>query len=218
MQVRLKVLRGKSEGREIRVTGPKFIIGRDEKCNLRPRSEVISRQHCEISLDDAVKVRDLGSRNGTFVNDTPVKSDWHLLVSGDVLRLGKIEFEVSIDTKVSDKRPKVKDVKDAATRLAEAELEDSDVSSWLEEADEVEKARKLSDPETRQFKLDETDRVKLKSASEETKTITDHDTSEDIKEKPKKKEPGKLPRPSGPSSKDSVEAASDMLRKFFNNR
>ena len=69
MQVRLKVLRGKSAGKEVRVAGPKFVIGRAEEANLRPRSDVISRRHCEISIDgDVVTVRDMGSRNGTFVN------------------------------------------------------------------------------------------------------------------------------------------------------
>jgi DNA-binding NtrC family response regulator len=52
----------------------------------------VSRVHAslEIGADDAVSVRDLGSRNGTFVNGEPVKSA--RLAPGDVVRIGDALF------------------------------------------------------------------------------------------------------------------------------
>jgi pSer/pThr/pTyr-binding forkhead associated (FHA) protein len=65
--VRLIVARGKPEGNCIPVPGPLFTIGRDEACQLRPRNELVSRRHAELSLTtDAVILRDLGSRNRTL--------------------------------------------------------------------------------------------------------------------------------------------------------
>jgi pSer/pThr/pTyr-binding forkhead associated (FHA) protein len=213
MQVRLKVLRGKSKGKEVRVPGPKFLIGRAEDANLRPRSDVVSRRHCEISIDgDEITVRDLGSRNGTFLNGVELEEPKQA-VEGDHLKVGKLEFEILIKHELAEVGEEVGQPADSG------EFDDSDISDWLDEAQQVERVRRLTDPETRQFKLDETDRLKLEQAGQETERITDHDTSDDKKKaKPEKKAPGKLPKPTGPSSKDSREAASDMLKKFFNAR
>src|SRR5262249_3050843 len=48
-------------------------VGRSEDCMLRIRGDVsnltVSRRHCLLDIDPpAVRVRDLGSLNGTFVN------------------------------------------------------------------------------------------------------------------------------------------------------
>ena len=70
MHVRLKVMQGSSEGKEVKIPTPKCVIGREEGCHLRPNSDAISRRHCVIiTTDNEVVVRDLNSRNGTFVND-----------------------------------------------------------------------------------------------------------------------------------------------------
>lgn len=214
MQVRLKVLRGKSEGKEVRINGPRFVIGRADECNLRPRSDVVSRHHCEILVgDEGVTIEDLGSRNGTLVNGEVIAGK-RTLAAGDHLRVGKLEFELLIqETAAPTAERAVVDADDSS------QFDDSDIGSWLDEAEQVERVRKLTTPDTRQFKLDETDRVKLETANQETEQISDHDTSEEKKKtKPEKKEPGKLPRAQGPSSKDSREAASNMLKKFFNAR
>ena len=52
------------------------MIGRGEDCDLRLQNRFVSRHHCELIVDDrdqVLRVRDLGSQNGTFVNDGPVK-------------------------------------------------------------------------------------------------------------------------------------------------
>jgi len=232
MQVRLKILQGSNAGKEIKIPSPKCVIGRGDDCHLRPQSDAISRRHCVIiTTENEAVVRDLNSRNGTFVNNERVAEE-SVLLGGDMLRVGPLEFEVAIEqTPGKPKRPKVADIKEAVARTAEGssvgtatELED--VSQWLEEADTEEKQRRYTDPETRQFRLDDTEMPpeddKKVGSTTETKALKPDPKKVDAKaekpEKKKKEEPGKLPHRPGSSSKDSREAAADMLKKFFNRR
>ena len=226
MQVRLKILQGSNVGNEIKVPVPKCLIGRGDECNLRPQSDAISRRHCVIiSTDHEVAVRDLNSRNGTYVNGERIAEDT-VLLTGDLLKVGPLEFELIVEqTAAKIKRTKVTDVKEAAARTAEgssvsATTELGDVGQWLEEAEETEKKRR-PDAETRLFQLDDTTPGGQNApgevpgdatqASAETKAIPP--------EASKKKEgPGKLPPRPQTQSKDSREAAADMLKKFFNRR
>ena len=73
MDLKLKVLEGKHAGQQIAVKATKFLIGRAEDCHLRPGSELISRHHCALMVEDGyIAVRDFGSNNGTFVNEERV--------------------------------------------------------------------------------------------------------------------------------------------------
>ena len=75
MDLKLIVLAGAKEGTQIPLKKDKFIIGRASECTLRAGSSAISRRHCAIvRKDDAWFVRDLGSRNGTFLNDSAVET------------------------------------------------------------------------------------------------------------------------------------------------
>ena len=51
MEVSLKVVVGANAGKELKVPGPKFFIGRAEDCHLRPKSDLISRHHCVLLID-----------------------------------------------------------------------------------------------------------------------------------------------------------------------
>ena len=220
MQVKLKVLGGGSAGRELPVPGPKFLIGRGEDCQLRPRSELISRHHCLLTLNDSnVTLRDFGSKNGTFVNGDPVKDECDLKM-GDLLKVGPLEFELLIDLGLAGaKRPKVKDIKDVVNRAFVAQVDDDDVSKWLEEADEKDRVRRGDSTETREFKLDHTEQILVKNpaeAEEITATAKEEEPAEKTKRGHAKKEPGKLPPVPKDNPKNTQDAATDMLRKFFN--
>ena len=89
MQVRLKVIGGKNDGREIKISVPSFIIGRGEQAHLRPASDMVSRKHCAVNIKDGkVTVEDLGSRNGTFINGKAIDAP-HTVEVGDTLRVGR---------------------------------------------------------------------------------------------------------------------------------
>lgn len=223
MQVRLKVIGGKNDGREIKISVPKFIIGRGEDAHLRPSSDLVSRNHCAIHVGDGkVSVEDLKSRNGTFVNGNQLEAIHHVQV-GDTLRVGRLQFELIVDhAQPGNKKPKVENVVEAAsrTRAKSGSIEDS-ITDWLAEGGEDGR----QDYQTVQFNLEETMAIsKAESDSksdEETQSIAAHDSvSEDVtdtKEK-KKKEKGKLPPIPKFSHQTSKNAADDVLRKFFNRR
>jgi len=210
MQVKLKVLSGKNSGKEISVPVKRFLVGRADDCHLRPKSDAISRNHCVILVgDDEVVIRDLNSRNGTLLNGERVNGD-HPLVTGDVLKIGKIEFELAI--KSEKKVPKPAPVK---TKVDDGSME-FDVSEWLDEADAAARTSKASEPETRQYKLDETDRIALEKGAQEAAADAPKKAEQ---KRPEKREPGKLPVGAGGKSvTTSQDAAADMLKKFFNSR
>jgi pSer/pThr/pTyr-binding forkhead associated (FHA) protein len=136
MDARLKVILGTNAGKEIRLLGPKFLIGRAEDCHLRPKSDLISRHHCVLLLEEhALTVRDLGSRNGTLVNGQRVSGECELK-TGDNLEVGPLKFEVSVSTLSAPvKRPKVNSIKEAAARTAAGNPSDEpDVNDWLQGA------------------------------------------------------------------------------------
>ena len=86
------------ENDDVKLSESEFVIGRAEDCNLRLPYRFVSRHHCELIVDErerAVHVRDLGSHNGTFVNDGPVVDECQLK-NGDKLIVGCIPFEVHI--------------------------------------------------------------------------------------------------------------------------
>ncbi len=92
----LKVIGGKHGGKVIPLAAGKFLIGRERDCHLRPNSEMVSRHHCVFTTDDfTVRLRDLGSTNGTIVNGSPIRGEV-VLNPGDHVLIGKLEFEVLI--------------------------------------------------------------------------------------------------------------------------
>lgn len=224
MQVSLKVIGGKNDGRLIKIGVPEFVIGRGESAHLRPQSDLISRAHCSIVVQDGkVLIRDLESRNGTFVNDTKLEGEVVAKV-GDQLRVGRLIFEIVIDHAVAgSKKPKVDGVKEVAARTASTPpsegIDEESITDWLTQPAEADTDMNRRNTETRQFMLDETERLLLEQLGAEAKAAKDE------KEKKKKeddqaktKEPGKLPTRNSGDSADSRDAASQMLRKFFNRR
>ncbi len=224
MQIQLKVLSGSSAGKLIPVTQEKFLIGRSDDCQLRPKSDSISRRHCAIvQKDDKLLLIDLKSRNGTLVNDKkldPAKAK--LLKHGDKIQVGKLEFEVVLQVDIAKKKkPEVKDVKEAAARTAEntgdSRYEEVDVSSWLEEADQIKRDR--VDPVTRQFNIEDSARIDITTDSTVAEAQVDNETKTNTPTPQPSKKPMKLPpRETKPTTGNSKDAASETLRKFFGGR
>jgi EAL domain-containing protein (putative c-di-GMP-specific phosphodiesterase class I) len=78
-----------------------FRVGRSPGLQLVLSSAHVSKVHAEIYSDGlALRVRDLGSRNGTFLNREPVADA--PLHEGDVLHFGDYEFRVSRDVPEGD--------------------------------------------------------------------------------------------------------------------
>jgi len=70
---RLIGLYGAYKGNEYPLTKDEFIIGRSQECDLKCDENTISAQHAKITRKgNQYQVEDLGSTNGTFVNDTRI--------------------------------------------------------------------------------------------------------------------------------------------------
>ncbi len=80
------------------VLSSKIIIGRASTCDIVIDDVLISREHAEIQqIKSAYFIKDLDSRNGTFVNNKSIpKGKYQKLSSNDTIQLGsKIEFKRS---------------------------------------------------------------------------------------------------------------------------
>lgn len=147
MNVKLVVVQGKPEGKEIPVRTPKFLVGRGTECHLRPNSELISRHHCMFLMDgNHVTLRDLGSTNGTLVNGERIEGDvavWH----EDLVQVGPLGFRIVFDPVPSSAPTELEPtpvetaaqqvpvaeavVKSSAGSLGASNAKDSEIEQWL---------------------------------------------------------------------------------------
>ena len=88
----------KEDGEEIKLplTLKPVVMGRGEETDLRVEDNEVSRAHCAVWLEgDRILVKDLRSRNGTFVNEARVQEIE--LKPGDQIRIGHCEFTIEGD-------------------------------------------------------------------------------------------------------------------------
>lgn len=85
---------GKQNGKRLSLPDNKsIVVGREEGCQLVLNSALVSRRHCELKQTaEGVWVTDLGSQNGTYVNEIPI-TEPTLLTSGDTVRIGPLVLE-----------------------------------------------------------------------------------------------------------------------------
>jgi predicted component of type VI protein secretion system len=221
MEVKLVVIGGKNQGREIPVTEPEFLIGRGEGCHLRPSSDRVSRKHCAIHLQESrVTVVDFKSTNHTFVNNEQVTTERELK-NGDRLKVGVLEFEVQLVVSVGGKiKPKVHTIQEAAARTVQtitAKEDDIDITRWLEDGEEepieppkAAETLSIKDTHTTGHKLSDTTTIHLPH--------NEDDVSKTTEEKKPPKKPGQFERPKKPMSVNSQSAADDMLKQLFNRK
>jgi EAL domain-containing protein (putative c-di-GMP-specific phosphodiesterase class I) len=69
-------------------------VGREKSANLQLRSPKVSHHHAEIYFDGGLRVRDLGSTNGTYVNGRRVRGT-RGLATGDVIRFADLELRLA---------------------------------------------------------------------------------------------------------------------------
>jgi Nif-specific regulatory protein len=91
MKPRLAAITGKLKDTVISMNEGPVLIGRQTGASLRIRNAAVSRRHALIERDgDRFIINDLESRNGTFVNDLPVKRcELH---HGDRVQIGESQF------------------------------------------------------------------------------------------------------------------------------
>ncbi len=88
----LVVINGLDLGRKYALNQSSILIGRSSKTDIQIDQDSISRNHAML-LNDGSRylARDLGSTNGTYVNDQQITE--HALIDGDQIRVGRTIFK-----------------------------------------------------------------------------------------------------------------------------
>jgi two-component system, NtrC family, sensor kinase len=82
------VIQGRDQGKRFELDAPLIGIGREATNAIRLHDVEVSRRHAQIVCAEAsFKLVDLGSSNGTFVNEQRI--DQHALQSGDRVQVGR---------------------------------------------------------------------------------------------------------------------------------
>ena len=98
MQVKLHLVKGNPQGKQVEVPPGALTIGRAEDSDLIIASTRVSRHHCElINEDKRVLIRDKKSGNGTLVNGEKIEEA--VLSPGDEIQVGPLTFAIEIDGK-----------------------------------------------------------------------------------------------------------------------
>ncbi len=75
------------------VEGMDSLVGRNVDNQIQLDFEGISRKHCKFTWDNGkIYIEDLGSKNGTFVNNTKIKEKFELQ-KGDTIKIGTLAFK-----------------------------------------------------------------------------------------------------------------------------
>ena len=132
MNVNLVLFRKDGTTKSFTLPSTVTVVGRREDCDLCIPLMVVSRKHCELNLDqEQLKLRDLGSRNGTFLNDRQVEEIQ--VNAGDRIRVGPVTFAVQVDGEPANDSAILR----APKHIAESEEQPSDHAKILANMDDV---------------------------------------------------------------------------------
>jgi len=139
---RLIVIKGTDEGKQFEFEGGPLGIGRDSSNQIRLHDTEISRRHAELrqGKDGSYSLVDVGSANGTFLNNQQVKEC--ILQSGDHIQIGQSvlvysggKVEPEVETNLAD-------------RISMITRQDMELSSAIiKRVSEAEGSRILAKPE-----------------------------------------------------------------------
>ena len=101
MDVKLILFKKNGSQKAIPLPSKVTIIGRRQDCDLRIPLMPVSRRHCQLILNnETLKIRDLGSRNGTFLNGKRIEEA--TAQAGDKIMIGPLTFAIQINGQPKD--------------------------------------------------------------------------------------------------------------------
>jgi predicted component of type VI protein secretion system len=96
MKARLVVEQG-ARRRAVQIDGPEAVLGRAHGNAVRIPSSEVSRRHCRLIIEEGLlRVEDLGSVNGTFLNGRRIQQVEYVR-PGDHLEVGPVTFVVEYE-------------------------------------------------------------------------------------------------------------------------
>ncbi len=100
---RLTVLRGNEAGKSLTMDGSSpgaEFIGQSTACQLRLTDPTVSRRHASVDVDgNHLRLKDLASTNGTYLNGTRVIEA--LLVGGEEIQVGSTFIRVEVESEAT---------------------------------------------------------------------------------------------------------------------
>ena len=118
MNVQLVLFKEDGTRRDLDMKRDAVVIGRSGDCDFQIPLAVISRRHCKLSKKgERLIVKDLGSSNGTFLNDKRVLQAE--AKAGDQMKVGPVIFTIVIDGQPVDIDPVVTVLQPAVAESAE---------------------------------------------------------------------------------------------------
>jgi pSer/pThr/pTyr-binding forkhead associated (FHA) protein len=139
MNVNLIMFKTNGQQKTIPISQPKTVLGRGNECDLRIPIESCSRKQCQLVIDgDMLRLKDLGSSNGTYVNNVRVEET--VLNPGDKLMIGPITMTVQIDgmpAEIKESPSAMTNMDDLGGELIPSEDQPSDSPSPQPDADET---------------------------------------------------------------------------------
>ena len=101
MDVNLVLLKKNSSQKAFSLSSGVTVIGRRHDCDLRIPLMSVSKRHCQLNRDEGtLKIRDLSSRNGTYLNGKRI--DEAVIQAGDYIEIGPLKFVLQIDGEPKD--------------------------------------------------------------------------------------------------------------------
>jgi diguanylate cyclase (GGDEF)-like protein len=84
---------GPEMGKRFPLDRPELVVGRGNDCDIQVDRDSVSRRHARVYSKDGTAwgVEDLGSTNGSYLNDTPIQEA--TLRDGDFLKIGAAIFK-----------------------------------------------------------------------------------------------------------------------------
>ena len=78
----LIIIRGSPQGHRFFITQDEMTVGRDPSADISVSDQSVSRKHAKLNRENGkVRLTDLGSSNGTLVNDKKVESNQSVILA-----------------------------------------------------------------------------------------------------------------------------------------
>jgi len=153
MDVNLVLLKKNGSRKVFPLPSSVTVIGRRHDCDLCIPHMSVSRRHCQLNHNGGIlKVRDLGSRNGTILNGKRV--DEAAVQKGDYIEVGPLKFVLQIDGQPKDiilsgpvTRKQPKQITPAENKPADEDATDDQFASFtdIDDIDDVDSLLNDSD-------------------------------------------------------------------------